>query len=278
MIDILMITYNRPDYTRLSLKKLLDTCSANMKVWLWHNGQDQVTLDVVESFKHHPKVFKYHHSLENVKLREPTNWFWENSTADYLSKVDDDCIVPDGWAETLLKAHEDNPNFGVIGCWHFLEEDFNYTIAKKKIFEFNNNHQLMRNCWLGGSGYLMKRECFTQNGILKNNEGFSSYCIRLASKGYINGWYYPFLYQDHMDDPRSPNTCLKIDADIEKWMPLSAKNNGVDSIREWLAQLKRSAQLLQIVSFEVREHTGIRKKIKNLKIKLKKLVGDKHQW
>ena len=43
-IDILMITYNRPEYTRLSLERLLATCDESMRVWVWHNGTDEETL------------------------------------------------------------------------------------------------------------------------------------------------------------------------------------------------------------------------------------------
>lgn len=33
-------------------------------------------------------------SPKNVRLTEPTNWFWKNADGDLISKVDDDCIAP----------------------------------------------------------------------------------------------------------------------------------------------------------------------------------------
>ena len=89
-IDILMITFNRPDYTKISLKRLLDTCDDSMRVWVWHNGMDQETLDIVLSMKEHPNFYRFYHSKENKKLTIPTNWLWENSTASFLTKVDDE--------------------------------------------------------------------------------------------------------------------------------------------------------------------------------------------
>src|SRR5262249_24933662 len=123
-VDVLMITYNRPEYTRLSLQRLLDSCSEDARVWVWHNGADADTLGVVEALRGHPRFCRFHHSPENRKLREPTNWLWSQATGLYLSKVDDDCLVPDGWIEKLRCAHEDVPEFGVIGCWRFEDEDF----------------------------------------------------------------------------------------------------------------------------------------------------------
>ncbi len=200
-IDILYISYNRPDYTKMSLKRLLDTCDDSMRVWVWHNGTDKETLDVLQSFRYHSNFYKFYHSIENKKLNAPTNWMWSTAKGDFLSKIDDDCLMPLGWADVLRQAHTDMPQFGVIGCWRFPDEDFVPQLANKKIKEFNGGHSLLQNCWIEGSGYLMKRECLVENGLLKENGNFTDYCIQLARKGRINGWYYPFLYQEHLDDP-----------------------------------------------------------------------------
>lgn len=122
-IDILVITYNRPTYTRLALERLLDTCDSQMRVWLWHNGTHDETLKIATSYATHPCVARFHHSPNNEQLRVPTNWLWENSVADLVAKVDDDCLMPDNWGDIMRAAHRDNPKFGAIACWHFPAED-----------------------------------------------------------------------------------------------------------------------------------------------------------
>src|SRR5687768_244136 len=204
-IDILMITYNRASYTRLALTRLLETCDDRMRVWLWHNGDHLETLGVVKELSSHPRVHRFHHSVENRKLREPTNWCWSESNGEFLSKVDDDCLMPDGWADTLRRAHADVPEFGILGCWRFPDEDFVADVASRKIIAFNG-HRVMRNCWIEGSGYLMKRACVQKHGLLAADQSFTQYGMALARAGWVHGWYFPFLYQEHMDDPRSPNT------------------------------------------------------------------------
>lgn len=278
VIDILMITYNRPAYTSIALGRLLDTCDDSMRVWVWQNGDDMETINIVNSFREHPHFYRFHHSSENKKLNEPTNWLWTNSDADFFTKVDDDCIMPYGWADTLRKAHQDVPEFGILGCWRFPDEDFRPNLAKKKIQTFPGGHQIMRNCWIEGSGYLMKRECFDQMGPLKTGDTFTGYCIRLACRGYIHGWYYPFLYQEHLDDPRCPDSLLKTDADMEKWAPLSAINNGVTTVQAWQAQLKRSAILLQRAPYDPKYYTGWRKSVKQIKGRFKRMIKIKTQW
>jgi GT2 family glycosyltransferase len=244
-IDILMITYNRPEYTRRSLTRLLETCDHTMRVWLWHNGTDHATLNVVRSLADHARIHRVHYSAENKKLCEPTNWLWREATGQLIGKVDDDCLMPDGWASTLRNGHRDISRLGVVSCWPYREADFVPEIAMKKIEMYPGGHRILRNRWVGGSGYLMKRACFEELGALQPNGSFSDYCRRLASKGWINGWYYPFIYQDHMDDPRSPNTLLKTDADMKACLPLSARTFGVRTLAAWERALRKDARKVQ---------------------------------
>ena len=272
-IDILMITYNRPEYTRQSLGRLLDSCDSSCRVWIWHNGDHQETLDVVRSFQSHKNVHRFYHSQENVKLRPATNWLWQNAQGDYVAKVDDDCLVPLNWLSVLTGAHRENPAFGVIGCWHFMPEDFLPSIASKKICAYAGNHQLMKNCWLGGSGYLMKTACLQAQGVLQHDESFTHYCIRLAAAGWVNGWYFPFLYQEHMDDPRAPHTKLLTDADFAKWIPLSAQTFQAKSLDAWDKQLRRSARTLQEAPYDPHLYSAFRKKLRTYTNKVRGRLG-----
>ncbi|MFO0982793.1 MAG: glycosyltransferase family A protein [Planctomycetota bacterium] len=261
-IDILMITYNRPEYTRLSLGRLLATCDATMRVWLWHNGTDRATLDVVQSFAHALPVCRFYHSIENQGLRAPTNWLWQNASGAFVSKVDDDCLLPDGWAHQLRQALLDVPQLGVIGCWRFQDEDFIPGLALKKIRTFEHGHQLLQNCWVEGSGYLLRRELVAKFGPLREGQSFTHYCIELALAGLVNGWYYPFIRQEHMDDPRAPHSLLKTDADFRRNMPLSARTFGVDSLATWTRAIRRDAREVQEASVNPRRYVGWRGRVR----------------
>ncbi|MFQ5653451.1 MAG: glycosyltransferase family A protein [Planctomycetota bacterium] len=277
-IDLLMITHNRPEYTRLSLTRLLDSCDETMRVWLWQNGDHEETLEIARSLSHHPRVHAFHHSPENRLLSEPTNWLWENARGDYLSKVDDDCLLPDGWGATLRACHEQIPELGVVGCWRFQDEDFVPELAQRKLREYPGGHTLLRNFWVEGSGYLLKRACVEEAGLLKEGQSFTSYCIDLALGGWIHGWYYPFIPQEHMDDPRAPHSGLKDDADLIRLLPLSARRNGVTTLAEWEAQLRRSARLVQEASIDPRDYRGWRKTARRMRRRIKRLVGVRQRW
>lgn len=273
-IDVLMVTHRWPSYARASLERLLSTCDASMRVWLWHNGTDAETLECVRSFLDHPAIVHFHHSVENRKLLEPTNWMWSKGTATYVAKVDDDCLVDPQWATTLRAAHRDNPGFGVVGSWRFYEEDFDPALAERKIATFNGGHQLMKNAWVQGSGYLMKRRCIEEQGLLAPGQSFTAFCIEVAHRGYQNGWYYPFVHEEHLDDPRSPYTGLRTDADLQDRMPLSARTTGVQTLGDWEAQMRRSARKLQAANPDPRHHRGWRQKLKNARKRLRARAGE----
>jgi len=276
--DILMITYNRPEYTGKALGKLLSTVNSNTRVWVWHNGNDNETLDIVKSYLRHPNFFRFHHSEKNMKLIEPTNWLWKNAEGELIGKVDDDGVVSDRWIERISDAHSRNPELGIVGSWHFHKEDFDYEISKRKMVSLNGNVNLIENCWVSGNGYLMKRECIESAGYINLDFTFTDFCIKTAVKGWKNGWLYPLVCLESLDDPRSPHTILKNNEMLKKYLPLSAIANGVDTLEKWESQLKRSAIYVQKANVNPNYYIGWRKKINNLSIKMKRIIGIKKQW
>lgn len=277
-IDILMITYRRPHYTRLALDRLLATCDESMRVWLWHNGDHAETLELVKSYESHPRVHRFHHCPENLRLREPTNWLFRESTGAFVTKVDDDCLMPFGWADTLRAAMDEEPRFGMLGCWRFQEEDFDADLAGKKIQTFGR-HKVLRNMWVEGSGYLMRRACVQQAGPIRERESFSTYGIRVGCAGWINGWYWPPLRQAHLDDPREPLSAIKSDADVLENLPLSAIRANIRTRAAWINRLQRSAREVQTASIEPSHYHPFRVMARRGIVKMKRWLWiDRHGY
>ena len=267
-IKILMLTHDRPLYTSLSLARLTETVPENARITVWDNASSEDTLAVLRKFERHPSVERVVYNRTNDKLWGPTNWFWKNSKdADLLSKIDDDCLMPVRWAEKLQEAHRDIPQAGVLGCWRFMPEDLNITKASRKIHAFGP-HMVLRNCWIEGSGYLLKRKLIDEIGLLRPKETFTTWCLRAAARGYINGWYYPFMYQEHMDDPRAEHTGIKTDEDLVKFLPLSAAQGGIRTKDDWVAKLRTSAARLQEYSLDPHDFIGLKPKLKRRFLKL----------
>lgn len=271
--NILMITYRSAGYLDLSLTRLLESCGEHDRVWIWHNGDDEATLETLRKYRSDPRVERFHHSRQNVKLRPPTLWLWQEASARFVSKVDDDCLVSPGWLETFSNAFDDNPQFGVVGSWRPYEEDFRPDLAKRKIEAFNGGHRLLRNHWVQGSGYLLPRSWIERMGIMRDRESFTHYCLKLARAGAINGFYFPFVREEHMDDPRSPNTLIHTNRDLQDRMPLSARAGGVSTVDDWVAQLQKTAVALQKSSLDLADYTLWRRKLRLVGKRARMLVG-----
>ncbi len=266
--DIFMITYNRASYVELSLPNLLSTCRPDDRIWIWHNGTHEETIAAVREHADHPNVARIHFSDQNLKLREPTNWFWSHATAPYLGKVDDDCLVPEGWIERLVRIHQDSERAGILSCWPFLEEDLNKALVARKTVRLGG-HGVMANPWVGGAGYIMKRLCQERCGPLGDSEGFTTYCMRVCKAGWLVGWPMPPLLMDHMDDPRSNHTIFRTDEDVLAHRGLTATWRGIETVDAMTKRVKEAALELQTGSSNWRDYYGWRAKVRRTMRKLR---------
>jgi len=262
-VDILMITHRRPGYVALALPRLLSSADERTRVFLWHNGDDTETLKIVERHSGHPAVADVVVSPDNAGIREPTNWMWRQSTAAFVSKVDDDCLVSEDWLDRLRRVHAASERTGVVGSWRFYPEDFDPYAAMSKVQRLDRGVRLLRNHWVQGSGYLARRAWTSRVGVIRDDETFNDWCIRVALAGGVNGWAFPFVHEEHMDDPRSPWTMYTDDEVFLRFRPLSAHQTGVDTIEAWEGQMRRSAESLQHASLDLREYRGWRRTRRN---------------
>ena len=193
---------------------------------------------------------------------------WSQSQGRFLSKVDDDALLRLDWLDKLRTAHAANPEFGVVGCWRFLESDFDEDICSHKLRSFAEGPRLLQNLWVEGSGYLMKRECVDRLGLLSPNQGFTDYCIQIAKQGWINGWLYPFILQEDLDDPRSPNALVKTDEDLQARLPLGAIKQGITTLDAWANRRHVAAIEVQEATLNPLYYSGWRPRARRLIAKL----------
>lgn len=269
-VDILMITHNFPEYVERTIPVLLEACDEHCRVWLWHNGTDEETLEVARRFADDGRVHKFHHSVDNVRLTKPTNWLWSQSNADFVSKVDDDCLLPTDWIRQIRLVHAAYEGFGAVGCSRIRPEDRDEVRIQSKLQTFNGA-EILRNHWVQGSGYLLKRRWVESGGLLKDGQSWTEYCLELALSGAVNGFAYPLIFEDHLDDPRSENTGLKSDADLWRRAPLSLQRNRVDSLADWERRMIRSSTGVQTAPIDLQHWRGWRRRFRNLKSKIMKL-------
>jgi glycosyltransferase involved in cell wall biosynthesis len=206
-IDLIFITYNRLEYTRLALNSVLANPSENFSLTIWDNASTDGTVAYLKNQVKDHRIARVVFSRENVGQIAAVNQVWRESKADLLGKLDNDCIVTPGWTRTLARAHADIPELGVVACWHFFPEDFDYQRAKHKIQQIGP-HRILRHPWTCGTGLLIKRASYERFGPLTGG-ATTEYWLEMARAGFVNGFYYPLIYQEHMDDPRSRHNRLR---------------------------------------------------------------------
>lgn len=206
-VAIVFITHNRLDYTRLALPRLLEDKTEACDLYIWDNASTDGTQEYLRNAVTDPRIVDVTLSPENVGQAAAMNHGWGRTMAELVGKVDNDCLMTPGWTRILARAHEDIEMLGTVACWHFPIEEFNESLASKKIVEING-HRILRHPWTCGSGFIMKRKTFLKMGPWPSGwrAGTTPYFRRMALAGFVNGFYYPLVLQDHMDDPGSPHS------------------------------------------------------------------------
>ena len=218
-IHLAFITYNRIEYTRLSLASVLADPSEPFALTIWDNASTDGTVEYLKNEVSDPRIEEIVFSKENVGQTAAVNEVWGRSKADLLGKLDNDCLMTPGWTRILAQAHEDIADLGVVACWHFFAEDFDYERARHKIQTFGR-HQIFRHPWTCGTGLLIKQEDFRRFGPIQRR-ATTQYWLTMALGGRVNGFYYPLVYQEHMDDPKSRHRLIKDDASLRKYQNIT---------------------------------------------------------
>jgi len=229
MIDILFINCNRLPYTKLALPALLADPTEEFSLTIWDNGSTDGTREYLASTDD-PRISRKVFSEENVRIHGAVNDVVRKSSADLFGIVFDDDRVTPGWTRPLAQAHADVPEFGMIGCWHFSPDTFDYQRAKHKIQKFAQ-HQVLRHPWTGVGAGLVKLKSLRECGPLESSRT-TPYWIRMAQKGYVNGFYFPLIYVEHMDYPWSQHFAFS--DKLDEWFETSSgpKRLGIRSVEE----------------------------------------------
>ncbi len=271
-IDLIFISYNRLAYTKLALASLLADPTEEFSLTIWDNGSTDGTKDYLSSVED-PRIVRKVFLLENVGLRGAVNDLFSKSSADLVGIIPNDFLVTPGWTRPLAQVHADVPEFGMIGCWHFFPDDFDYKRAKHKIQTFGR-YRLLRHPWTGGGAGLVKLKTVREFGLLESNSTVP-YWIQMALKGYVNGFYYPLIHVEHMDDPKSKYTMLKDEKSYKaaKKTTFNINSPGQETLAgRWRWRQEVLNNLLDD-PWDVKYYVGWRWKLNILKSKLRLLRG-----
>lgn len=262
MIDLVFITFNRLGYTKLALDSVLADPAERFSLTIWDNASTDGTAEYLKNEVSDPRIADIVLSRENVGQTAAVNQVWARSKADLLSKLDNDCLMTPGWTRILAQAHADIPELGAVACWHYFPDDFDYGRARHKIQRFGN-HQILRHPSICGTGFLIKRETFKRFGPMPG-KATTQYWLQMASAGYVNGFYYPLVHQEHMDDPKSKHSMLKDEESYQaaKAVTFSINCPGLETLADrWRTRQEILSTILED-TWNPKYYTGWRARVR----------------
>ncbi len=199
-VCVVLVTYNRLEYTKKTIARLLEDPSEEFELYLWDNASTDETPEYLKEEVKDPRIVETILSKENVGQTGAMNYAWSKTRAELVGKLDNDCLVTPGWTRIFAQAHKDIEMLGTVACWNFPIKCFDEKRAAKKIFEYNG-HKIFVHPNTCGSGFIIKKKTFDSFGPWDKGiaTGTTEYFYKMALAGYINGWYYPLILQEHMD-------------------------------------------------------------------------------
>jgi glycosyltransferase involved in cell wall biosynthesis len=264
VIDLAFITYNRLEYTRRSLASILADPAEDFSLTIWDNASTDGTAEYLKTEVRDPRIKDIVCSKTNIGQVPAVNKIWSQSHAELLGKLDNDCLMTPGWTRILAQAHHDIPKLGIVACFHFFESDFDFKRAEHKIQTFGP-HRILRHPWTCGTGFLIKRSVYQECGPITGS-ATTDYWIKLARRGYINGFYYPLIFQEHMDDPKSRYCQLKDQAAIRaaKGVTVTPEHPKVQDVNGLFWWREEVLSTLLDEPWDVRYYVGWRNRLRRL--------------
>ncbi len=275
-IDLVFITYNRLEYTKLALASVLSDPTEEFSLTIWDNGSTDKTPEYLKSLKD-PRIKEVVLRKENFGQAGAMNYVWSKTKAELIGKLDNDCLVTPGWTRVFARVHKDVENLGAIACWHYPLDEFDEKAARRagKIQSFGN-HQILRHPSVCGSGFIMKRRTFEKYGQWKAGPdvGTTYYFKRMSLGGFINGWHFPLVLQEHMDDPRSKHCLVTDDESLRGLYDVTYTLREL-KIRDMKSRWARRLIVLKDLNSEpwdVKYYVGWRGKIRSLRERVRKTL------
>ncbi len=273
-IHLVFVTYNRLHYSKLALSSVLGDPTEEFSLTIWDNASTDGTVEYLKNKVTDHRIVDIVFSKDNIGQTAAVNEIWSKSKADLFGKLDNDCLMTPGWTKTLVRAYEDIDGLGLIGCWRFPLEDFDENSVRKagKIQTFGK-HQILRHPWTCGSGMLIRRETFNEFGPIRAGTT-TKYQLQIALSGYINGYYYPLILQEHMDDLKSKHCLLKDDESIRKYREVTVvlREHNVRTMKDRWARRRLVLRNLNCGPWDVKYYVGWRGKIRNLRERIHNII------
>lgn len=208
-VDVVYLSYNRLDYTKRTLPRLLEaTTHPSCNIIVVDNGSNPEVVEYLKSLRDPRLVLMLNATNEGIS--PVMNRIFQGTQAKYVAKVDNDMVVHKGWLEDLIGKLDADEALAVAGGFHWMPEDWDPERARKNI-----EGGVLRQPHVGG-GFAVKTSAIRECGLIDVGQwkigGWTEYQHKLAEKGFKIGYVVdPMVRFEHLDDPRHPETGIDLE-------------------------------------------------------------------
>jgi GT2 family glycosyltransferase len=115
-ISIIVVTYNKLDYTKMCLESIItNTEYPNYEIVIVDNASVDGSVEYIRNFKNSHNNVKFIRNDNNLGFAVANNLGASVSNGDYLLFLNNDTIVTPGWLHRLLFHLNANPTVGMVG-------------------------------------------------------------------------------------------------------------------------------------------------------------------
>ena len=222
VIPILMITWNRLEYTKQAIKAIRENSDLPFKLFIFDNNSSDGTKKYLKDLKNGIEIF---FSGTNTGLVPPMNHFIKKfSNYRYIAKVDNDTIVSKDWLGKLKEVMDEYPLLAVEAD-HYLMVAYNIKENNdyyKHLYNIDfNGSKLYFSEIIGGTGTLIRNALIDEIPEYKKTlSGWIQYqhYKQLPSAFYTGVWI-DRLDQTGTNKYRKPSDFPKYDKQIAHLRP-----------------------------------------------------------
>lgn len=102
-VAVFIPCYQRPEYTEICLKSVFDQTYEDVTFYLVDEGGNR---DIIQKHARENDIVSFHarpQGLRNTVI-EFFEWVKANPSIEYIAKLDNDCIAPEGWISNLISS------------------------------------------------------------------------------------------------------------------------------------------------------------------------------
>lgn len=233
-IPILMITWNRFEYTKKSIEAVLSYTDLPFKLFIYDNNSTDGTKKYLNNLK--DERVEIYFSRKNTGLVPPMNYFFNKfANHRYVAKVDNDTIVSKNWMSKLKTVLDEFPLLAVEAD-HYLMLGYNIKNNNdyyKNLFSIDfNGSRLYFSDIVGGTGTLIRNAAIDE---IPEYEGTLSGWIQYQHYKQMPSAFYSGVWIDRLDQVgtnkyKEPSDYPDYDKRINKLRP--RKKIGARTIRK----------------------------------------------